>query len=106
AFVLPNLPETHFVIWGGETAGAVLAINPHFDPAQIANLMKTARARVLVTLAPNPAVDLSTKLAPHLDALPDLRTVALVDAMSYAGAGARPRDFSALSIAGADVVDF
>ena len=26
AFVLPNLPETHFTIWGGETAGAALAI--------------------------------------------------------------------------------
>ncbi len=86
AFVLPNLPETHFVIWGGETAGAVLAINPYFEPAQIANLMKTARASVLVTLAPNPAVDLWTRLAPFLGALPDLKTVALVDAMSYTGA--------------------
>ena len=106
AFVLPNLPETHFVIWGGETAGAALAINPYFEPAQIANLMKTAHARVLVTLAPNPAVDLWTKLAPYLDALPDLKTVALVDAMSYAGAGAGPRDFSAVSLAGVDVLDF
>ena len=106
AFVLPNLPETHFVIWGGETAGAALAINPYFEPAQIANLLKTARARVLVALAPNPAVDLWTKLVPCLDALPDLKTVALVDAMSYAGAGAEPRDSSAFSLAGADVLDF
>ncbi len=106
AFVLPNLPETHFVIWGGETAGAVLAINPYFEPAQIANLIKAARARVLVTLAPNPVVDLWTKLAPCLDALPDLKTVALVDAMSYAGARAGPRDVSAFTLAGVDVVDF
>ena len=105
AFVLPNLPETHFVIWGGETAGAVLAINPYFEPAQIANLMKTARASVLVTLAPNPAVDLWTKLAPCLDALPDLKTVALVDAMAYAGLEAARR-VSSLSLAGIDVVDF
>jgi fatty-acyl-CoA synthase len=106
AFVLPNLPETHFVIWGGETAGAVLAINPTFEPAQIANLMKTARARVLVTLRPNPVVDLWSKLAPCLDALPDLKTVALVDAMLYAGAGAGRRDVSAHTFAGVDVVDF
>jgi fatty-acyl-CoA synthase len=106
AFVLPNLPETHFVIWGGETAGAALAINPYFEPAQIANLIKTARARVLVALAPNPAVDLWTKLASSLDALPDLKTVALVDAMSYAGARAGPRDLSAFSLTGVDVVDF
>ena len=24
AFVMPNLPETHWVIWGGEAAGIVL----------------------------------------------------------------------------------
>ncbi|HTO63481.1 MAG TPA: hypothetical protein VMM15_19735 [Bradyrhizobium sp.] len=28
AYVLPNLPETHFTIWGGEAAGVVLAVNP------------------------------------------------------------------------------
>ena len=36
AFVLPNLPETHFVIWGGEAAGAALAINPMLGAQQIA----------------------------------------------------------------------
>ena len=32
AFVLPNLPETHFTIWGGEAAGVVFAINPLLEP--------------------------------------------------------------------------
>ena len=104
AFVLPNLPDTHFVIWGGETAGAVLAINPYFEPAQIAGLLKSARARVLVTLAPNPAMDLWSKLAPHLTDLPDLKTVALVDAMVYVGAG--PRNLSAFTLPHVDVIDF
>ena len=106
AFVLPNLPETHFVIWGGEAAGAVLAINPFFEPTQVANLMKAARVRVLVTLAPNPLVDLWTKLAPALAGLPDLRTVALVDAMPYAGFGAGLFEVSKYSLAGVEVVDF
>jgi fatty-acyl-CoA synthase len=44
AFVLPNLPETHFTIWGGEAAGAALAINPMLQPKQIADLMRFARA--------------------------------------------------------------
>src|SRR5208337_1900914 len=52
AFVLPNLPETHFAIWGGEAAGAALAINPMLEPKQIADLMRAARASILVTLAP------------------------------------------------------
>ena len=102
AFVLPNLPETHFVIWGGETAGAVLAINPYLEPVQIAANMKAARARALVTLAPTPDFDLWGKLAPALEGLPDLKIVALVDASIYApGAGpgsARPPDSSLASI--------
>jgi len=89
AFVLPNLPETHFVIWGGETAGAVLAINPHLEPSQIAALMKAARARALATLAPAPGVDLWTKLAPALEGLPDLKFVTFVDASIYAS-GSKP----------------
>ena len=66
AFVLPNLPETHFTIWGGEAAGVVFAINPLLEPSQIAELLRAARVRVLVTLAPAPGIDLWTKLAPHL----------------------------------------
>ncbi len=84
AFVLPNLPETHFVIWGGEAAGAVLAINPYMEPAQITALMRAARARALVTLAPMPGFDLWTKLAPALEGLPDLKIVALAHASIYA----------------------
>ncbi|MBV8232178.1 MAG: AMP-binding protein, partial [Planctomycetaceae bacterium] len=40
AFVLPNLPETHFTIWGGEAAGAALAINPMLEAKQIADLLR------------------------------------------------------------------
>ena len=105
AFVLPNLPETHFVIWGGETAGAVLAINPYLEPVQIAALMKAARARVLVTLAATPDFDVVTMLAPALDGLPDLKIVALADASIYAP-GAKPGSTRLLlsPLAGVEVV--
>lgn len=83
AFVLPNLPETHFTIWGGEAAGVVFAINHLLDPSQITELLRAARVRVLVTLAPAVGIDLWTKLAPHLQKLPDLRVVARVDLSRY-----------------------
>ena len=83
AFVLPNLPETHFAIWGGEAAGVVLAINPLFEPGQIRELLRVARARVLVTLAPSPGIDLWPRLAPQLSDLLDLRAVARVDLSGY-----------------------
>jgi fatty-acyl-CoA synthase len=92
AFVLPNLPETHFTIWGGEAAGLVLAINPMLEASQIAQLLRTARARVLVILAPTPIADLWERLSGELIALPDLRVVAWVDMAAYLGspAAARP----------------
>ena len=54
AFVLPNLPETHLTIWGGQAAGIVFAINPMLEPAAIGELLRAGGAKVLVTLAPLP----------------------------------------------------
>ena len=83
AFVLPNLPETHFTIWGGEAAGAALAINPMLEPKQIADLMRSARASVLVTLAPALNAKAWPALAAELASLPDLKAIAFVDMADY-----------------------
>lgn len=83
AFVLPNLPDTHFAIWGGEAAGIAMAINPLLDGAQIAELVDAARAKVLICVAPTPGVDIWPKLAPHLDAMPTVETVIWVDLRPY-----------------------
>lgn len=61
AFVLPNLPETHFVIWGGEAAGITFAINPLLDADQIAELLAAGGAKWLVALAPTPGTDIWAK---------------------------------------------
>src|SRR4051794_31492398 len=47
AFVLPNLPETHFVIWGGQAAAIVCAINPLLEPRAIAELLRSAKVSML-----------------------------------------------------------
>lgn len=85
AFVLPNLPETHFTIWGGEAAGIVMAINPLLEGAQIAELVRTARAKVLVTVAPTPNVDLWPKLKAQLSQMPDVQTIVWVNMVPYVG---------------------
>ena len=79
AYILPNLPETHFVIWGGEAAGIVLAINPLLEGASIAELLKVAGATILVTLAPFPGTDLWPKVQPILADVLTLQHVVLVD---------------------------
>jgi len=85
AFLLPNLPETHFTIWGGEAAGIVLAINPLLEAAQIAELLRAAEAKVVVTLAPTPGADLWQKLSSQLHALPAIEQVVWVGMQSYVG---------------------
>jgi len=89
AFVLPNLPETHFTIWGGEAAGAVLAINPMLEPKQITNLLRLARVSVLVTLAPALNPNAWSALAAELASLPELRTIVFVDMGDYLDAETR-----------------
>jgi fatty-acyl-CoA synthase len=108
AYVLPNLPETHFTIWGGEAAGVVLAVNPLLEPDLIVEILRAAKVRVLVTLAPSPGVELWSKLAPRLAALPELRAVALVDIGTYLGVptGSLASAASSLPDAGFEIVDF
>ena len=91
AFVLPNLPETHLTIWGGQAAGIVSAINPLLEPAAIGELLKAGGAQVLVTLAPFPGSDLWPKLQSVIGDVPGLRHLVLVDlAQHLPGAPGRP----------------
>ena len=80
AFVLPNLPETHFVIWGGEAAGIAFAINPLLDAEMIRELLVTGKAKWLVTLAPAPGIDIwqkSVKAAANVPGLQGVLSVSL-----------------------------
>jgi fatty-acyl-CoA synthase len=83
AYVLPNLPDTHFAIWGGEAAGAALAVNPMLEPRQVADILRFARASILVTLAPAMNPKGWSGLAEQLASLPDLSAIAFVDMADY-----------------------
>lgn len=54
AILLPQLLETHLVLWGGQAAGIVCPISPWLTAEHIVTLLHTARAKVLV--APGPEV--------------------------------------------------
>ena len=112
AAVLPNLPETHWTIWGGETAGVLLAINPLLEPAMIEVLLKAAQARWVVTLAPAPGTDIWEKVAAVAPRVPGLRGVITVDPLRYLRGSGGPvlRLFQALRrprrLGGLPVLDF
>jgi fatty-acyl-CoA synthase len=79
SFLLPNLPHTHFTIWGGEAAGIVNAINPLLDPEHIAELIQASDSELLVTLAPFPGTDLWEKIEGLREQLPTLKAIICVD---------------------------
>lgn len=83
AFILPNLPETHWVIWGGEASGIAFAINPMLEPSMMTELMNAAKPRVLVTLAPTPETDIWDKVAVAARAVPSLRHILTVSPLKY-----------------------
>ncbi|WP_457355415.1 acyl-CoA synthetase [Roseateles sp. P5_D6] len=92
AFVLPNLPQTHLAIWGGQAAGIAFAINPLLEPAAIADLLAAAQAKVLITLAGPSWARLQSSLA----AVPTLGDIVLIDAaeMPAASGALRLHDFA------------
>lgn len=84
AYVLPNLPETHYVLWGGEGAATVLAINPLLEASQMKELLEHSNAKAIVTLSPFPGTDLWQKVSKILPELPAIQTVFQVDPAHHA----------------------
>lgn len=83
AMVLPNMPEAHWTIWGGEATAIVMPVNPMLEPDTIASLLKAANARAIVTLAPTPMVDLWEKVTALLPKVPSVRKVFTVSPLDY-----------------------
>ena len=50
ALLLPNLPETHLVLWGAEAAGIAMPLNPLLEANAISALLTAARAKLIITV--------------------------------------------------------
>jgi len=84
AYILPNLPETHYVLWGAEAAARVLAINPLLEAKQIKELLQHSHAKAIVTLSPFPGTDLFEKIESILADLPEVKSILHVDPAYHA----------------------
>ena len=83
SYLLPNLPETHFTLWGGQAAGIVNPLNPLLEPSQLAEILNAAGTKVLVTLRAFPKTDIWQKVQAVAPLVPTLRTVVTVDLLGY-----------------------
>jgi len=103
ALLLPNLPETHYALWGAQAAGIASPINPMLDVDHIVSIINATQAEALVTMAPRPGSDLWDKALAVVERCPSLRSVFQVELEAYVtpeeramlqtagGAAAKPR---------------
>jgi fatty-acyl-CoA synthase len=77
-YILPNLPQTHFTLWGAEAAGIANPINPLLEPAQIRDIMNAAKTKVLVALGEYPGSDIWPKVDAIRKEIPTLEAIVQV----------------------------
>jgi fatty-acyl-CoA synthase len=57
-FVLPTLPQLYVAMLGAVAAGIACGVNWMLKPAQLGELVRSTKAKVLVTLGPTPGYDI------------------------------------------------
>lgn len=77
-YVLPNLPQTHYVLWGAEAAGIANPINPLLEAGTIRDICRAAGTKVLVTMGDVPGVDMWPKIDAIRREIPSLEYVVQV----------------------------
>ncbi|MCG8492208.1 MAG: acyl-CoA synthetase [Sneathiellales bacterium] len=75
SYLLPNLPETQYTIWGGQAAGIVSAVNPLLRPEQIVEILRATKCKMLVALAPTPGSDIWEKTQVVIQQMPELEVI-------------------------------
>ncbi len=83
SMLLPNLPQNHFTLWGGEAAGIINPINPMLEPDHIAGILNAANTKLLVALAPFPGTDTWDKVEQIKPLVPSLEKVLYVDMCQF-----------------------
>jgi len=77
-YLLPNLLQTHFVLWGSEVAGIVNPINPLLEPSTVRAICRAAGTKVLVALGELPGSNIWEKVNAVRKDIPTLEHVVRV----------------------------
>ncbi|MBE7635510.1 acyl-CoA synthetase [Sneathiella sp. P13V-1] len=74
-YLLPNVPEAQYAIWGGQTAGIVSAVNTLLRAEQIVEILRATGSKMLVALGPMAGSDIWEKTAEVIEQMPELELV-------------------------------
>jgi fatty-acyl-CoA synthase len=78
SFLLPLLPQSYFGLFGAQVAGIANPVNPLLAPHQLAEILRAARTKVLVTIGPRPGNDIWDKVQQIRAELPELKAVLVI----------------------------
>lgn len=81
SFLLPLLPQAYFGLFGAQLAGIANPVNPLLSPQQLAEILRAARTKVLVTIGPlpnTPGSDIWDKVQRIRGELPELKAVLVI----------------------------
>ncbi|MEO5670950.1 MAG: acyl-CoA synthetase [Ramlibacter sp.] len=76
--LMPLLPQAFYALFGAQAAGVANPVNPMLSAAQIGEILRAARTKVLVTIGPVPGSDIYAKVQQIKDQLPDLVAILVV----------------------------
>ncbi len=74
-YLLPSLPQTHYVLWGSEAVGIANPINPLLEAETIRDICTAAGTKVLVALGEFPGTDIWNKVEAIRKDIPTLTSV-------------------------------
>ncbi len=78
SLLLPLLPQAFVALFGAQAVGVANPVNPMLSAGQIADILRAAGTRVLVTVAPTEGTDHWDKVTAVRYAVPTLKTVLVV----------------------------
>lgn len=100
SIILPNLPHTHFALWGCQALGIAGPINPMLEPQAIRDIMLASESRALICLGPTAESDIWEKVFRVVDDIPGLELILQVNPFG------KPADFRDQSPGGIPIIDF
>ncbi|MDM8516229.1 acyl-CoA synthetase [Desulfobacterales bacterium HSG16] len=77
-YLLPNIPQTHYALWGAEAVGIANPVNPMLEPAAIRDICIAANTKVLIALGEFPGTDIWEKVEKIRNEIPSLTHVVKV----------------------------
>ncbi len=75
SYLLPAIPQAHFVFWGVEAVGIINPVNPMLEADTLRDIFRAAGTQVLVALGETPGADIWQKVEQIRHDLPELKTV-------------------------------